>query len=461
MPVAGIEERRLDRRPSRRRPEEELQRVRIDAGLRIGDLRHDRGAAARESLRDDAHGRRPTSFTHERSVYRPAERAAVEQIASGVDGDVVATRREEDAAGGADRVEEVGKLAVDVHGDARVPEHVVLVEGAHEPWVDGLVRAQERAVIDAWSLVAGVTTTTPAFTACFVMSASRSSPCRRRSPTDRRRRCRGSRTARSATCTPARDPRPSACRRTASSSVPTTGAPVSDDRETENAYGIRRTSLPRRRRMKPKLSPWTPPAATRAVICMTAVPPGAMVTGAAVDRRAGGRDLRLHVGDPRSGPIARVGHGDGEGLRVRATACDEVAEGERLRVGEEQRLVGGADPHESGSLNEHRGLLRERRVGERGTGRGHECRLHLLRRPRRMALREKRRNACDVRRGEARPVENGVLVTGELGKRRREDLRSGSGHVRLERVAERRQPRRREARRDARPGRRHFERCRA
>ena len=60
-----------------------------------------------------------------------------------------------------------------------------------------------------------------------------------------------------------------------------TGAPVSDDRETENAYGIRRTSLPRRRRTKPKLSPCTAPAAARAVICMTAVPPGAIVTGAA------------------------------------------------------------------------------------------------------------------------------------------------------------------------------------
>ena len=57
-----------------------------------------------------------TSFTHERSVYRPAERAAGEQVTSGVDGDVVATRREEDASGGADRVEEVGQLAVDVHG---------------------------------------------------------------------------------------------------------------------------------------------------------------------------------------------------------------------------------------------------------------------------------------------------------------------------------------------------------
>src|SRR4029079_10779152 len=60
-----------------------------------------------------------------------------------------------------------------------------------------------------------------------------------------------------------------------------TGALVSDDRDTEKAYGIRRTSLPRLRRMKPKLSPCTAPAYARAVICMTAVPPGARVTGAA------------------------------------------------------------------------------------------------------------------------------------------------------------------------------------
>ena len=60
-----------------------------------------------------------------------------------------------------------------------------------------------------------------------------------------------------------------------------TDAPVSDERETENAYGILRASLPRRRTTNPKLSPCTAPAEARAVICMTAVPPGTSVTGAA------------------------------------------------------------------------------------------------------------------------------------------------------------------------------------
>ena len=72
MPVAGsnsvapTDDRRVGR------PEEELERVRIDARLRVGDLRDDRRSAARErrvTMRTVG-GR--TSFTHERSVYRPA-----------------------------------------------------------------------------------------------------------------------------------------------------------------------------------------------------------------------------------------------------------------------------------------------------------------------------------------------------------------------------------------------------
>ena len=60
-----------------------------------------------------------------------------------------------------------------------------------------------------------------------------------------------------------------------------TGAPVSEERETLNAYGIRRTSPPRFSRTKPKLSPCTAPAEARAEICITALPPGPIVTGGA------------------------------------------------------------------------------------------------------------------------------------------------------------------------------------
>ena len=84
-----------------------------------------------------------TSLTHERSVYWPASELPAEEVAARVDGDVVAPGREEDAARCADRVEEVGQVAVHVHRDARIAEHVVLVERAEEPRVDRLVRAQE------------------------------------------------------------------------------------------------------------------------------------------------------------------------------------------------------------------------------------------------------------------------------------------------------------------------------
>ncbi len=75
-----------------------------------------------------------------------------------------------------------------------------------------------------------------------------------------------------------------------------------------------------------------------------------------------------------------------------------------------------------------------------------------------MPLREQCCRTCDVRRGKARPVENRVLVTGELRERRREDLGAGTHHVGLQRVSERREPARREARRHACPRRRYLER---
>ena len=51
-----------------------------------------------------------TSLTHERSVYLPASDRPGEEVAARVDRDVVAAGRQEHAAGGPDRVEEVWKL---------------------------------------------------------------------------------------------------------------------------------------------------------------------------------------------------------------------------------------------------------------------------------------------------------------------------------------------------------------
>ena len=61
-------------------------------------------------------------------------------------------------------------------------------------------------------------------------------------------------------------------------------------------------------------------------------------------------------------------------------------------------LSASSDTHEPGPLDEYRCLLLVRRVGESRAGGRHERRLHLLRRPRRMALGQERRNARDVRR---------------------------------------------------------------
>src|SRR5262245_11262158 len=102
--------------------------MRVDAGLRVADLRDDRGAAGRDGLREETDGRR-LHVVHPGTQRVPAcERLPGEEVAAGVDGHEVAAGWEEDAAGSTDRVEEVGELAVDVHGDTGVAEHVVLVE---------------------------------------------------------------------------------------------------------------------------------------------------------------------------------------------------------------------------------------------------------------------------------------------------------------------------------------------
>ena len=102
------------------------------------------GRPLESCLRDDPDGRRPDVVDPRAQRVATGERATGEEVASGVDGDVVAPGRQEHAAGSSDRVEEVGKLAVHVHRDSRVAEDVVLVERAHEPRMNRLVRAEER-----------------------------------------------------------------------------------------------------------------------------------------------------------------------------------------------------------------------------------------------------------------------------------------------------------------------------
>ena len=132
------------------------------------------------------------------------------------------------------------------------------------------------------------------------------------------------------------------------------------------------------------------------------------------DRCARRRRLRLHLHLP--GPAASPGIAEGDDeRRARPAGRDgEVAERERLWIGEEERRVGGGEVREARALYEHRCLDRPARVSPRGARRGHERGLHLLRRPRRMPLEEQRDGAGNVRRREARPAEDGVLITGEL-----------------------------------------------
>ena len=115
------------------------------------------------------------------------------------------------------------------------------------------------------------------------------------------------------------------------------------------------------------------------------------------------------------------------------------------------------DADEAGALEEHRRLLRQRRVGERTARRGHQRRLHLLGRPGRVALEEQSGSARDVRRGEARAGGDDEGVSSVLGQGGGQDVRSRRGDVGLERMAERRQAAGGEARRDARPGRGNLE----
>ena len=119
---------------------------------------------------------------------RACERSAGEEVAAGVHGDVVPPGRQHDAARGADVEQEVWHQAVRVDRYARIALDVVLVERAQEPGMDRGVRAQLRrdpgVEPDRRSLDddAGVDRL-----ARDVQRVDRS-PCRRRSPTGRRRR---------------------------------------------------------------------------------------------------------------------------------------------------------------------------------------------------------------------------------------------------------------------------------
>ena len=144
------------------------------------------------------------------------------------------------------------------------------------------------------------------------------------------------------------------------------------------------------------------------------------------DRCACGRRLRLHLHLPRAAASAGVAQGDDERGAGPAGRHGEVAERERLRVGEEERRVGGREVREARALDQHRCLDRAARVSPSGAGRRHERGLHLLRRPRRMALEKQRDGAGDVRRREARAVEERVLVARELDERRRDDVAPGA-----------------------------------
>ena len=112
-----------------------------------------------------------TSLTHERSVYGPASDLPAEQVAARVDGDVVAPRRQEDAARRADRVQEVGQAVPFTF--TGIPAYPRTSFSSSEPRNHGWIGWFElsSAAIDAFSFGAGFTTTTPAFTACFVMSS--------------------------------------------------------------------------------------------------------------------------------------------------------------------------------------------------------------------------------------------------------------------------------------------------
>ena len=214
---------------------------------------------------------------------------------------------------------------------------------------------------------------------------------------------------------------------------------------------MRRTSAPRRRTRNPKLSPparpprrgrrsarppYRPGRARRARprASLRSSPPAA---GSRPSRRPPRRRR------PRTSPRSR---GSPRPRHV------EVAERERLRVGEDQRTVGAADRTSPAPWTRTQASSVSAVSAKAGPavdisadficfGVQPGWRWSTAPPPR------------DVRCGEARPVENGEVVARELWQRRGEDLRARRHDVRLQRMAERGQAAGREARGDTRPGR--------
>ena len=149
--------------------------------------------------------------------------------------------------------------------------------------------------------------------------------------------------------------------------------------------------------------------------------------------------LRVDRDVPRRVPAPGVG--GRELLRAREPAPDEPP-AERGRVREDQRLVGANEVDPAASFAQHRDLAGVARgmhlVSRRGEGR-----LHLLHRPGRMALEEKRRTARDVGRSHARAVQQLEGVRGN----RRQDVHTGGRHVGLQLERHRRRPARTRSRR--------------
>ena len=202
------------------------------------------------------------------------------------------------------------------------------------------------------------------------------------------------------------------------------------------AYATLRVTAPRRRSRKPYASPAVASAAARAVTGICALPPGAIVTAPGTTIWTPlGCDCGLDLDRPGAGAVAGVGEREQQRLRGRAAVDVQVRVRERDRIGEELRVVRGEQVDLAGAGRQHRRLDRARRVRPRGRGRRDECRLDLQRRPVRVALEQERGGAGDVRRGHARPVEDGERAAGDR-QRRGEDLAAGRADVRLQQVAE-------------------------
>jgi hypothetical protein len=157
------------------------------------------------------------------------------------------------------------------------------------------------------------------------------------------------------------------------------------------------------------------------------------------DRHSGGGCLPLDCGAP--GPGTAAGIGERDRLRHVRVAAEE-AEGERDRVGEEQRVVRSRQVDDTAAAPNGRELLRLELVRERRVARQRERRLHLGGRPGGMALEQQRGAAGDMGGGHARAGEARIGTSGRGG----EDRDAGSADLGLQSQRDRRRPARREAR---------------